>query len=44
MVLRLTNQTAHEYLTQVEARRGFQSRRQLEQAIAQEMHPRSPDG
>lgn len=44
MVLRLTNQTAHEYLTQVEARRGYPSRRQLEQAIAQERNPRPPEG
>lgn len=44
MVLRLQDQTANEYLIQVEARRGFQSRRQLEQAIQQERNPRPPYG
>lgn len=44
MVLRLKDQTAHEYLMQVESRRGCQSRRQLEAAIQQERNPRPPVG
>lgn len=44
MVLRLRDQTAHEYLIQVEAKRGTPSRRQLEQAIEHERNPRSPVG
>ena len=44
MVLRLKDQTAHEYLTAVELKRGLNSRRQLEQAIKQERYPRPPHG